>query len=113
MPKFKVSRSKDDQSLIVTFEDIVHSEEQSERFADILTLAASVINAESLLSSAMSELPINRRKAILAVQMLQDFHVAKAVELTEAALALTAGEEKASNIGFPEFDDDAVEGMFD
>ena len=101
-----------DLKLVGTSKEVLAPEGQSERFDEALPLASALLNTESFLSSVRIETPINRRRAAVAVQMLKEAYILKATELSEAIIPLARGEKIASNFGFPEFDDNAVESTF-
>lgn len=108
-----IKSGESDQELIVAFDCCVDPRELSERFEEALSLAASILDTEFYLRTNFDQLTINRRKAILAIYMLQDFHTDKAVEVSKDALALATGEITATSLGFPEFEDNAIDGVFD
>ncbi len=74
----------------------------------LLPLLQARLRSETSQRQLGSEAPLNRHRAILALQMLVEERLHEAVRLLDAVPRLAEGELSAADFGFPEFDDEAA-----
>jgi hypothetical protein len=78
-----------------------------ESVSQILPLIEARLQSELAQRHLGSEIPLNRFRAILAVEMLVEEKLGEAIRLLTALQELAQGERPAADFGFPEFGDEA------
>lgn len=74
----------------------------------LLPLLQAQLRSETSRRQLGSAVPLNRYRAILALQMLVEDRLQEAARLLDAIPKLARGELFAADFGFPEFDDEAT-----
>ena len=75
----------------------------------IKILCEALLDSEKYIDTISEELPTNRLRAILAIRMKADYHLAQAKTMLEGTSAISTGKKNAADYGFPEFDDKSTE----
>lgn len=108
MQNYEYSINKDG-SVVVSFVEKYSQEELEEQLPKLLKLLSLSMQS----GRVVADVTLNRMRAVEAMRTLYEFHLYQAESVLGTIPALHAGEITAGQVGFPEFDDDVPEGLFD
>ncbi len=80
---------------------------------DFLPLLLAKLETKKAMLALEHVVPNNRFKAVAALDGVGKYHLAQASAIFAGIADIATGRAVASEFGFPEFDDDAEEGLFD
>lgn len=108
VPNYEYSITKNG-NVVVSFAEKYSLEDLEEQLPRLLKL----LNLSMQSSRVAADATLNQMRVVEAMKALYEFHLYQAESVLETIPALQSGEITAGQVGFPEFDDDVPEGLFD
>ena len=99
--------------IVIGLEPKINGELLIDRMTQLLPILGALAKSDEVISSNEGQMCNNRLRAVLAIEMVFSAALSNAEGLAEQIGEVATGNILASQFGFPEFDDDADEGLAD